>query len=155
MTDDTDDTETETDEENRIEEIQDDVEGRIEDVQKDVEEQLDEGLDFVNDTVDELLAEILDTRARVTVYVGLEKLGEASAEEVAEETGLYPKTVEKTLEGLAEDEIVEQIGDDAWASISPTDLVRKVPDRIGGWLEDLLDRGEGAEDDTGTEIPVE
>jgi predicted transcriptional regulator len=144
-----------SDDESQIEEVQEEVEGRLDEVQEDVEEQLDESLEFLNDTVDDLLAEILDTRARMTVYVGLEKLGEATAEEVAEETGLYPKTVENTLQDLEDDDIVEQVGEDDWASISPTDLVRKLPDRIGGWLEDLIDRGADEDEDTGTEIPVE
>ena len=128
------------------------VEERVEEQREKVEERAEEVLDSVDDNVDRLLSEVLDTRARVAVYVGLREQGGATADELAEVTGLYPDKVEGVLDDLEDDGIVEvEAGE--YTAISPTELVRRVPERVGEWLEDVLPRG-GDEDDE-TDITVE
>jgi predicted transcriptional regulator len=127
------------------------VEERVEEQRERVEERAEEVLESVDDNVDRLLSEILDTRARVAVYVGLREAGDAEPDEISEVTGLYPDKVERVLEELEEDDIVESSGDE-YSAISPTELVRRVPDRVGAWLDDLLPRGG---DDEETDITVE
>jgi len=119
-------------------------------VEERVEERAEEVLDSVDDNVDRLLSEILDTRARVAVYVGLREKDGAEPDEVSEVTGLYPDKVDAVLDELEDDDIVEQDGDE-YGAISPTELVRRVPDRVGEWLDDTL-RSSGDDD---TEVKVE
>ena len=127
------------------------VEERVEEQREKVEERAEELLDSVDDNVDRLLSEILDTRARVAVYVGLREEGGGSVEEVSEATGLNPDKVEAVLDDLRDDGIVE-VESGEYKAISPTELVRRVPDRVGEWLEDVLPRGN---DDETTDIDVE
>lgn len=128
------------------------VEERVEEQRERVEERAEEVLESVDDNVDRLLSEILDTRARVAVYVGLREQGGGTVDEIAEVTGLYPDKVEDVLDDLSDDDIVE-VESGEYTAISPTELVRRVPDRVGEWLEDVLPRG-GDDDDT-TDITVE
>ena len=147
------DEETETDVETAVEAEgaeSEGVEERVEEQRERVEERAEEVLGSVDDNVDRLLSEILDTRARVAVYVGLREQGGGTPDEVAEVTGLYPDKVESVLDELEDDEIVESTGDE-YEAISPTELVRRVPDRVGEWLDDLLPRG----GDDETDITVE
>jgi len=128
------------------------VEDRVEEVEERVEERAEEVLDSVDDNVDRLLSEILDTRARVAVYVGLREADGATADDVAEHTGLYPDKVEGVIGDLQDDGIVEEDGKE-YAAVSPTELVRQVPDRVGEWLDDILSRG--GDDEETTDITVE
>lgn len=118
--------------------------GRVEQATEEVEERVDEVLDSLNTNIDDLLAEVLETRSRAAVYVGLRKAGEASPEEVAEQTGLYPGKVENTIEELEDEGIVEETPS-GYEAISPTELVRKVPERIGEAIEGLLQRDDETE----------
>jgi DNA-binding transcriptional ArsR family regulator len=128
--------------EETVEEQRERVEETVEDVEETVEETVDEGLEAVDDAVVEVVSAVLDTSARAEVYVALRKLGEADAEEVAEETGLYPDKVDAVLDGLEEDGVVETetVGEDTvYAAVSPTELVVDVPgrvvDRVRGFVE--------------------
>lgn len=127
------------------------VEERVEEQRERVEDRAEEVLESVDDNVDRLLSEILDTRARVAVYVGLREQGGGSVDEIAEVTGLYPDKVEGVLDDLKDDGIVE-VESGEYTAISPTELVRRVPDRVGEWLEDVLPRGGDSET---TDIDVE
>ena len=146
--------ETEEEEESRIEETVEEVEDTVEDQRERVEETVEDGLDVVNDGVVDVVSAVLDTSARADVYVALRKLGEADAEEVAEETGLYPKKVEEALDDLEEDEVVETevVGEGVvYTAVSPTEVVSKIPgrvlDRVRGVVESNGEEGEGEEDD--------
>ena len=143
--------------EETFEETVEEAEESAEDIGERIEEQTDEVLESVDDNVDRLLSEILDTRSRVAVYVGLRKKEIATPEEVAEETGLYPDKVERVLEDLEEDEIAERVGveGDEYEAVSPTELVRRVPESVGGWLSDLITPGSEKEEEETTEISVE
>jgi len=137
--------------EETVEERREKVEETVEEQRERVEETVEEGLDAVNDGVVDVVSAVLDTRARADVYVALRKLGEADAEEIAEETGLYPKKVDEILEGLEDDEVVETtvVGEDVvYEAVSPTDLVAAFPgrvvDRVRGIVESNGDvEGEG------------
>ena len=135
------------------------AEDRAEDIEGRVEERTENVLDSVDENVDRLLSEILDTRSRVAVYVGLRQKGTATPDEVAEETGLYPDKVERVLEDLEDEEVVERTSetDDEYKAISPTELVRRVPESVGGWLSDLIGSGDEDEKEHSktTEIDVE
>jgi DNA-binding transcriptional ArsR family regulator len=119
--------------EDTVEEQREKVEDTVEEQRERVEETVEDGLDAVNDGVVDVVSAVLDTRARADVYVALRKLGEADVDEVAEETGLYPKKVEEVLEGLVDDEVVETsyIGEEeVYEAVSPTDLVADLPGRL-------------------------
>jgi len=134
------------------------VEDRAEDIEERVEERTEDVLDSVDENVDRLLSEILDTRSRVAVYVGLRKNNKATPEEVAEETGLYPDKVKRVIEDLEDEEIVEKdVGANEYKAVSPTELVRRVPESVGGWLSDLIRSGDEDEEEVHetTQIDVE
>jgi len=132
-----------------VEEVEETVEGTVEEVEETVEETLDEveetveeGLDLVNDGLVDVVSAVLDTRIRAEVYVALRKLGEAGVDEVVEETGLYPKKVENTLEGLVEDEVVEsvEVGDEeVYTAVSPSNLVIEFPERLADSVRDFVE----------------
>ncbi|MDZ7687823.1 MAG: helix-turn-helix domain-containing protein [Halobacteriales archaeon] len=166
--------------ESRVEETVEEVEGTVEEGRERVEETVEEGLDAVNDGVVDVISAVLDTGARADVYVALRKLGEADTDEIAEETGLYPKKVEEVLEGLEDDEVVEKnfVGEDeVYEAASPTEVITNIPgrlvDRVRGLVESNGDTEEGErrvlstswspyriviepneEDEEGEEIPV-
>ena len=142
--------------EETVEETAEEAEERAEEIGERVEESAENFLDSVDDNVDRLLSEILDTRSRVAVYVGLRQKEEATPDEVAEETGLYPDKVERVLEELEDEEVVETAGGGRYAAVSPTELVRRVPESVGGWLSDLITSGDEKEEvHKTTEIDVE
>lgn len=154
--------------EEKVEDVEETVEEKVEDVEEeaesrfgDVEERAEDFLGSVDENVDRLLSEILDTRARVAVYVGLRKAEGGTPEAVAEETGIYPDTVERVLEDLEEDDIVEKEeggegGSTEYAAVSPTELVRRVPDRVGEWISDLIGSGgDERDEEERTDIEIE
>jgi hypothetical protein len=145
--------------EETLEEVEDAVEERrvkveetVEDAGETAEEQrevmesrAEETLDAVGGGVERLLKDVLETNARVSVYVALRKTGEATPEEVVEESGLYPGKVESVLEGLEDDGFVRS-ADGRYEAVPPTRIVRNVPGLVGGWLEDAMgvrDGGDG------------
>ncbi|MFP4174197.1 MAG: helix-turn-helix domain-containing protein [Halobacteriales archaeon] len=162
--------------EETVEEQREKVEEAVEDVEETVEETVDEGLEAVDDAVVDVVSAVLDTSARAEVYVALRKLGEADADEVAEETGLYPDKVDAVLDDLEEDGVVETetVGEDVvYTAVSPTELVVNVPgrvvDSVRGFVEGDDDGKrvlearfspyrliiEPKEEEEGEEIPVE
>jgi vacuolar-type H+-ATPase subunit H len=139
-----------------VEETAEEAEEQAEEIGERVEESAESFLDSVDDNVDRLLSEILDTRSRVAVYVGLRQKEEATPDEVAEETGLYPDKVERVLEELEDEDVVETAGGGRYAAVSPTELVRRVPESVGGWLSDIITSGDKEEEvHETTEIDVE
>lgn len=147
--------ETEVEEEGvegRIEETIDEVEETVEGQRERVEETVEEGLDAVNEGVVDVVSAVLDTGARADVYVALRKLGEAEVDEIAEETGLYPKKVEEVLAGLEDDEVVEtyEVGDEqVYEAVAPTEVIANFPgrlvNRVRGLVETNGDNGEEGE----------
>lgn len=137
--------EMETKFEKGAEETLEDVEDRAEDVGR----RLDSLLDAVDDSVSRLLAEALDTDTRVAVYVTLRKIDGGTAEEVAEESGLYPGNVESVLEELRDDGVVER-GEDGYAAVPPTRLVTSFPGLVANRISDAVP-GNGTETETKVE----
>lgn len=143
--------ELEEEDEGRIEETVEEVEDTVEDQRERVEETVEDGLEAVNDGVVDVVSAVLDTTARADVYIALRKLGEADTEEVAEETGLYPKKVEETLDDLEEDEVIETevVGEEVvYTAVSPTEVVSKIPGRV-------VDRVRGIVESNGEETDEE
>lgn len=133
------------------------VQGRIEDLSPDdedtdaengeegdrleaVEGNVEDALETVDSRLDSLLYEILETESRVAVYVGLRKQGSAEVDEVVEETGLSPDKVETVLDDLEGEDVVDSAEGEYFA-VSPTSLVRRVPNRVGNWMEDIISQG--------------
>jgi len=136
--------------ESRVEETVEEVEGTVEEQRERVEETVEEGLDAVNDGVVDVISAVLDTGARADVYVALRKLGEADVEEIAEETGLYPKKVEEILEGLEDDEVVEThfVGEDeVYEAASPTEVISNIPGRLVNRVRGIVESNDEEEGD--------
>lgn len=131
----------------------DDVEETVEEQRERVEERAEEALDTVDENIDRLLSEALDTRARVAVYVSLRNNDGGTVEDVAEASGLYPDKVERVLEDLEDDGIVDEETEGVYTAISPTELVRRVPESVGEWLESALERS--SDDEEPEDIAVE
>jgi len=112
-----------------------------------VEERMGDALESVDKSLDSLLYEILETRSRVAVYVGLRKKDGADLKGVVEETGLAPDKVEKVVKELEDEDVIDSV-DDEYHAISPTALVRRVPDRVGSWIDSTIRRGEKEEEET-------
>jgi len=158
-----------------VEEQRERVEETVDDVEETVEDTLDEGLEAVDDAVVDVVSAVLDTSARADVYVALRKLGEADADEVAEETGLYPDKVDAVLDDLEEDGVVETetVGEDTvYTAVSPTQLVLDTPGRLVDRVRGIVEGDEDGtrvldtrfspyrlviepKEDEGEEIPVE
>jgi len=80
----------------------------------------------------DLLAWLLDTETRARIYVYLRQQPNATSEEVADGTGLYPSTVRESLAEMAEDGVLDRqkrqhagAGNNPYeyAAIAPSDLV--------------------------------
>lgn len=133
--------------EDRIDEVSasKDTEGENgEGLEETVEERMGDALESFDQSLDSLLYEILETRSRVAVYVGLRKKDGADLEGVVEETGLAPDKVEKVVKELEDEDVVNSV-DDEYHAISPTALVRRVPDRVGSWIDNTIRRGDKEE----------
>ncbi len=126
--------------ENRVEEATERVEEATEDARENLEDAVDDALETVDDNVVEVGSQVLDTSARADVYVALRSLGGGDAEDVAEQTGLYPEKAEKVLEALEEDGVVEESAGE-YTAVAPTELVRVVSDRITETVNDLVEEG--------------
>jgi predicted transcriptional regulator len=119
----------------------------------------------------DLLSCALDTDTRARIYVQLRRRPHSTAEEIAEGTGLYPSTVQKTLSDLHDEGVVERrerMGEEAddtdeYTAVGPNELADVVFGRVQDEFERLfgLDRRRGdrkRERDRKTEpvtIPVE
>ena len=96
-----------------------------------------------DDGVVDLLAWLLDTETRARIYVYLRDRSDATSEEVAEGTGLYPSTVREALAAMHEDGVVtrrkrasEGAGNNPYEyrAIPPSDLVRDAAGRVQSGL---------------------
>jgi predicted transcriptional regulator len=87
----------------------------------------------------DLLSWLLDTETRARIYVYLRKDPNATSEEVADGTGLYPSTVRECLAEMAEDGVLErQKRQHAGAGNNPYEYAAIAPsDLVGGAVGDL------------------
>lgn len=134
-----------------VEGVREDVEERVDEATEPAREAIDdtlkksvEGLD--NSLID-LLAGFLDTETRAKVYLYLRKRGEATSEEIAEDTGLYPSTVRECLSELYREGVVERrkkqtegAGNNpyVYTAVPPTDLAKRFSERVEDRLNQLL-----------------
>lgn len=132
--------------EERVEDATERVEEATEDARENIEEALDDALATVDDNVVEVGSQVLDTTARADVYVALRSLDGGDAEEVAQQTGLYPDKVEDVLEALEDDGVVEESAGE-YTAVAPTELVRVVSDIVTETVNDIVENGRDTIDD--------
>lgn len=128
-------------------------------------ERLEEGAEDVAESFDkravDLLSWLLDTETRARIYVFLRQHPNATSDEVADGTGLYPSTVREALAELHEDGTVSRRKREAsgagnnpyeYEAIAPSKLVEGVVEQVQSELNTVfnLDRhlGTDASDET-------
>ncbi len=123
------------------------VEGTAEDAKETVEDTIQKGVDSVDNNLIELLSSFLDTETRAKVYLYLRKRGEATSEEIAEDTGLYPSTVRECLSDLYQEGVVERrkkqtqgAGNNPYVyqAVQPSELARRFSERVEERLNQLF-----------------
>ncbi|MDY6779587.1 MAG: helix-turn-helix domain-containing protein [Halobacteria archaeon] len=123
------------------------VDEATEDAKDTIDEKIKESVDSVDTGLVELLSSFLETETRSKVYLYLRKRGEATSEEIAEDTGLYPSTVRETLSDLYQEGIVERrkkqtegAGNNpyVYTAIPPSNLAQKFSERVEERLNKLF-----------------
>ncbi len=123
------------------------VEDTAEDAKETVEDTIQKGVDSVDNNLVELLSSFLDTETRAKVYLYLRKRGEATSEEIAEDTGLYPSTVRECLSDLYQEGVVERrkkqtqgAGNNPYVyqAVQPSELARRFSERVEERLNQLF-----------------
>lgn len=132
-------------------------------VQEEVRERLEETAEELDAKLVDLLSWILDTETRARIYVYLRENSQATSEEIANGTGLYPSTVREALAALHEEGKVTRgkresggAGNNPYEydAIAPAELVGSVVEEVQDELNTVfnLDRLLGGE--TPTDSPV-
>lgn len=116
----------------------------------------------------DLLSAAFDTDKRTRVYVGLRQRPDSTPEALAEETGLYPATVERVLSDLEADGVVERrVGTgngERYTAVPPQEAVDvvfgRVQDTVDEWFSlggrrDPLPENEPSRSSEPVTIPVE
>ena len=112
----------------------------------------------------DLLSAAFDTDKRTRIYVALRREPNATAEDLAEATGLYPAAVERVLSDLREEGVVERHGTATpeYTAAAPMEAMDAVLGRVQGAIDDRFRLGRPRGRDTGSEsssdpvtIPVE
>jgi predicted transcriptional regulator len=122
-----------------------------------LEAEADRAVTEFDEGIVDLLAWILDTETRARIYVFLRQNPDATSEEVADGTGLYPSTVREALAELHDEEKVTRhkrqsagAGNNPYEyrAIAPSELVRGVVDQVQHQLNTVfnLDRRLGTDD---------
>ncbi len=128
-------------------ESRDRVEDNVEEAKETVEDTIQKGVDTVDSNLVELLSSFLDTETRAKVYLYLRKRGEATSEEIAEDTGLYPSTVRECLSDLYQEGVVERrkkqtqgAGNNPYVyqAVQPSELARRFSERVEERLNQLF-----------------
>ena len=134
-----------------VDKIRKESRGRVgdtaEDAKETVEDTIQKGVDSVDNNLIELLSSFLDTETRAKVYLYLRKRGEATSEEIAEDTGLYPSTVRECLSDLYQEGVVERrkkqtqgAGNNPYVyqAVQPSELARRFSERVEERLNQLF-----------------
>lgn len=134
-----------------VDRIREESRGRVgdtaEDARETVEDTIQKGVDSVDKNLVELLSSFLDTETRAKVYLYLRKRGEATSEEIAEDTGLYPSTVRECLSDLYQEGVVERrkkqtqgAGNNPYVyqAVQPSKLARRFSERVEERLNQLF-----------------
>ncbi|MFP4188667.1 MAG: helix-turn-helix domain-containing protein, partial [Halobacteriales archaeon] len=114
--------------------------GRIDDEGERVRSRVDEALTAVGESVNELVTDLFGTDTRAGIYATLRQVGEATPEEIADETGLPERRVEDALEGLEKEGVVRR-SDGRYEAVEPAELVRQAPGRVGDWIRSSIGEG--------------
>lgn len=134
-----------------VDRLREESRGRVgdtaEDAKETVEDTIQKGVDSVDNNLIELLSSFLDTETRAKVYLYLRKRGEATSEEIAEDTGLYPSTVRECLSDLYQEGVVERrkkqtqgAGNNPYVyqAVQPSELARRFSERVEERLNQLF-----------------
>jgi len=134
-----------------VDRLREESRGRVEDTAEDaketVEDTIQKGVDSVDNNLIELLSSFLDTETRAKVYLYLRKRGEATSDEIAEDTGLYPSTVRECLSDLYQEGVVERrkkqtqgAGNNPYVyqAVQPSELARRFSERVEERLNQLF-----------------
>lgn len=131
-----------------------------------LEERAERAVDEFDQGIVDLLAWLLDTETRARIYVHLRQHPDATSEEIADGTGLYPSTVREALSDLHAEDIVtrqkresEGAGNNPYAyrAIPPSELVSSAVGDIQSelnavfTLDDRLRGGSGTAPESETE----
>jgi predicted transcriptional regulator len=127
-----------------------------------IEEGADRAVEEFDQRIVDLLSWLLDTETRARIYVFLRQHPDATSQEVADGTGLYPSTVREALVDLHEDGTVERrkrqsegAGNNPYEyrAIPPSDLVSGAAGDIQAGLNTVcnLDRRLGGRRDNDVE----
>ncbi|MFP4174314.1 MAG: helix-turn-helix domain-containing protein [Halobacteriales archaeon] len=128
-------------------ESRDRVEDTAEEAKETVEDTIQKSVDSVDSSLVDLLSSFLDTETRAKVYLYLRKRGEATSEEIAEDTGLYPSTVRECLSDMYQEGIVERrkkqtqgAGNNPYVyqAVQPSELARRFSERVEERLNRLF-----------------
>lgn len=111
---------------------------RVDKAQEEVKERVDEtvkkSVEGFDKSLVNLLTSFLETETRAKVYLYLRKHDEATSDEIAEGTGLYPSTVRGILSDLYDEGIVDRTKQDTegsgnkpyvYSAIPPSELARR------------------------------
>lgn len=131
-------------------------------------EGVEEALEEFDRRMIDLLSWILETETRARIYVYLRQQPRQTSEEIATGTGLYPSTVREAIVELHDEEIVTRkkrasggAGNNPYEyeAISPSELVKKVSDRVQSELNAVLRLDEhlgcGEGEPTGEAVTIE
>ncbi|MFB6283735.1 MAG: helix-turn-helix domain-containing protein [Halobacteria archaeon] len=117
------------------------------DAKNTLDEKVQQGVESFDKGLIDLLSGFLDTETRAKAYLYLRKRGEATSEEIAEDTGLYPSTVRETLSDLYQEGVVERrkkqtggAGNNPYiyTAVPPSDLAKRFSDRVEDRLNTLF-----------------
>lgn len=120
---------------------------RVDEATEDARETIKKSVDSIDKNLIELLSGFLDTETRSKVYLCLRKRGEATSEEIAEDTGLYPSTVRECLSDLYQEGVVERrkkqtqgAGNNpyVYTAVPPSELAKRFSERVEERLNRLF-----------------
>jgi len=120
---------------------------RVDEATEDARETIKKSVDSIDKNLIELLSGFLDTETRAKVYLCLRKRGEATSEEIAEDTGLYPSTVRECLSDLYQEGVVERrkkqtqgAGNNpyVYTAVPPSELAKRFSERVEERLNRLF-----------------
>ena len=128
------------------------------DVRDRLEREADRAVEQFDQGIVDLLSWVLDTETRARIYVHLRQHPEATSEEVAEGTGLYPSTVREALAELHDEGKVTRVKRESsgagnnpyeYSAIPPSDLVQDIVDEVQSELNTVfnLDKVLGGDDE--------
>ncbi len=126
-----------------------------------IDDRIREGVNTLDNNLIDLLAGFMETETRAKVYLYIRKRGEATSDEIAEDTGLYPSTVRETLSDLYSEDIVDRYKKETegagnnpyvYEAKPPRELANRFSERLEERLNKLFNLDLHLEEDLKTEL---